>query len=279
MDLARTLSAALTAHGVPNPTPPDEATGCNAKVPCLIDLAQKRGIAVLVTLEAGSALDEVVLHLEALSVEELGQRASTFDYTGPPGDFGGDLLAKLDAFFTPAVRGVLGVGTPVAAAAEPRLTEPNPATAQPTEPKPTEPKPATAQPTQSTAPAPSDSVELEQAASPAAARSALKYAGIAGMGVGAALLVTSAVLGGLTLSSAGQLHADCPMNPCTNPDAYSAYASAGNTQNAGIALLVTGAAVAAAGALLFFVDLGGGSAGIAPSVRGDGMSLLLFSRF
>src|SRR5262249_11382901 len=108
LELARTLSAALTQRGVPNPTPPDEAASCNAKVPCLVDLAQKKGVAVLVTVEAGSALDDVVLHCEALSVEEFGKKVSTFDFTGPAKGFAANLNDKVEEFFAPAVRGVLG---------------------------------------------------------------------------------------------------------------------------------------------------------------------------
>src|SRR5438105_1017228 len=83
LDFARAVSTTLAERGVPTPTPVDDATSCAAKVPCLMDLAQKKGVSVLVAVEAGSALDDVVLHVEALSVDEFGKKLATFDFTGP----------------------------------------------------------------------------------------------------------------------------------------------------------------------------------------------------
>lgn len=272
LDLARTLSATLTERGVPNPTPADDAGSCNAKVPCLVELAQKKGVSVLVTVEAGSALDDVVLHCEALSVEEFGKKVSTFDFTGPANGFASNLKDKIEEFFAPAVRAVLGVATPVVKAPEPKPT-PKPE-ARP------EPKPAVV----AEAPKPVEPPKPPDVTQPAPATqgmSSLKYAGIVTMGVGAAALITSGVLGILALSANGQRLALCPAGmPCTDPMAYQLYASAGGRQNAGIGLLVAGAVVAAAGAVLFFVDFGGSSsATVTPAASSDGMSLVLSGRF
>jgi hypothetical protein len=266
LELARTLSAALKERGVPNPTAPDDGSSCNAKVPCLVDLATKKGVSVLVTVEAGSALDDVVLHCEALSIEEYGKKLSTFDFTGPANGFAANLKDKVEEFFAPAVRGVLGVGAPVAAKPEPAP-----------EPKP-EPKPAAVAEKPVEAPPPAPVATTTQTSS--GGTSPLKYVGIAAAGVGVALIITSAILGGVTLSTTGQLNSLCASNPCTNPKAYDLYSSAGGTQQAGIGLLIPGIVLAAAGAVLFFVDFGGGSSGtVTPAVTNEGMSLTFAGHF
>jgi hypothetical protein len=269
LELARTLSTALKDRGVPNPTPADDAASCNAKVPCLVELAQKKGVSVIVTVEAGSALDDMVLHCEALSVEEFGKKLSTFDFTGPASGFAANLKDKVEEFFAPAVRGVLGVPTPGAPTAEKpeeKKPEPKPAVVAET-PKPVE-QPVTKPP------------EVAQAPASGGGMSTGRFVGIIAMGVGAVTLITSAVLGGLTLGTAGTYHSACPMNPCTNPAAYDAYKSAGTTQNAGVGLLITGALIAAAGAVLFVLDLGGSSpATVTPAASTDGMSLVLSGHF
>jgi len=269
LELARTLSAALTDRGVPNPTAPEDAASCNAKVACLVDLAQKKGISVIVTVEAGSALDDMVLHCEALSVEEFGKKLSTFDFTGPASGFAASLKDKIEEFFAPAVRGVLGVPTPGAAVEK-----------KPEEKKPEE-KPAVVAEKPKPAEQPAAKPEVTQApASSGGGMSTGRFVGIIAMGVGAVTLITSAVLGGLTLGSAGTYHSACPMNPCFDPAAYDAFKSAGTTQNAGVALLVTGALIAAAGAVLFVLDLGGSSpATVTPAASSDGMSLVLSGHF
>jgi hypothetical protein len=267
LDLARTLSAALTERGVPNPTPPDDAGNCNAKVPCLVELAQKKGVSVLITVEAGSALDDVVLHCEALSVEEFGKKVSTFDFTGPANTFAANLKDKVEEIFAPAVRGVLGLATPVAKAPEAK-PEPTPEAKPPVVAE--APKPAE----------PSKPPEVTQAA-PSEGLTSMKYAGIVAMGVGAAALITSGILGITTLSLNNQRLTLCPAGmACTNPMAYSLYSQAGARQGAAVGMLIAGAVVAAAGAVLFFVDFGGSApATVTPAASQDGMSLVLSGRF
>ena len=266
LDLARVLSQALAERGVPTPTPVDDATSCNAKVPCLVDLAQKKGVGVLVAVEAGSALDDVVLHVEALSVEEFGKKLATFDFTGPANDFQANLKEKVDEFFAPAVRTVLGLGKPVAKATPPpEETKPPP---EEVKPPPEEPK---EEPVKVVEPAPA----------PAPGFTPAKIAGLVGAAVGVVLLATSAGFGINTLSLEGQRKGLCALDmPCNDPAAFDLYSRAGSSQNIGVALFVSGAVLAAAGAVLFFVDFGGDSpATVTPSASSDGMGLSLSGRF
>lgn len=284
LELARTLGSALNERGVPTPTPVDDATNCAAKVPCLVDLAQKKGVAVLVAVEAGSALDDVVLHVEALSVEEFGKKLATFDFTGPANDFKTGLKEKVEEFFAPAVRNVLGLGQPVAEAKKPPPPEkkPEPVPEQPP-PSPEEKKPEPAPvAVTDTAPAPESS-----------GTSPLKIVGIAGMGAGAVLLITSGILGTQVMSKTSQRRQLCPDGmQCADPMAYDLYTSAGSLQNTAVVLMATGLVLAAAGAVLFFLDLGGGSdrvdpggpgenpgLSLAPSVSPDGAGMTLLGRF
>src|SRR5262249_18678842 len=123
LELARTASSALTDRGVPNPIAPEDASSCNAKLPCLMNMAQKKGVSVLVTLEAGSAPDDVVLHRDALGVEEFGKKLPLFDSTGPAKGFDADVKAKIEEAFAPAVRGVLGTPSPAPEGATPPVPQ------------------------------------------------------------------------------------------------------------------------------------------------------------
>lgn len=263
LDFARALGKALNERGVPTPTPVEDASSCNAKVPCLVDLAQKKGVGVLVTVEAGSALDEVVLHVEALSVEEYGKKVGTFDFTGTAAGFNTGLKDKVEEFFAPAVRGVLGLGQ-VAAKPEPVVEKkPDPVVVTP------KPEPVV------------EPVAPVVVAKQADGLSPVRIVGIAGMAVGGALLITSAVFGIRTLGFAGTKNSLCPADAaCHDPAAFTAYNNGASSQNTSVALLVTGAVVAAAGAALFVLDMGNGSsATVTPAASGDGMGLVLSGAF
>ena len=264
LELARTLTTALAERGVPAPTAVEDATSCAAKVPCLVDLAQKKGVAVLIAVEAGSALDDVVLHVEALSIEEFGKKLATFDFTGPANGFQAGLKDKIEEFFAPAVRNVLGLGTPVAKATPPPVAEkkPEPVAPPPVAEKKPEPEPAPVAATKS---------EPQPASS---GMSPLKIVGVAAMVGGGALLVTSIALGVNAMSLTGRRRSLCPDGmACTDPMAYDLYGAAGGSQNAGMVTLFTGLGLAALGAVLFFVDFGGGSSRVDPGGAGENPQL------
>ncbi|MBL8950327.1 MAG: hypothetical protein JNK82_06100 [Myxococcaceae bacterium] len=270
LEMARNLSAALAERGVPTPTPAEDATSCNAKVPCLVELAQKKGVGVLIAVEAGSALDDVVVHVEALSVEEFGKKLSTFDFTGSSKEFQANLKEKLEEFFAPSVRNVLGLGTTVAKP-EP-VVEKKPDPVKPIEPAPT---PVEKKPEPAPAPAAVATASSDSGTSP------LKIVGIGAMAVGAVLLGVAVYFGVNTMGLENQRKALCmPGAQCTNPEAFDLYSRAGSSQTIGIGLAVAGGIVAAVGATLFVIDLGGGSsATVTPAASNDGMSLAFTGRF
>lgn len=263
LELARTLTAALTERGVPAPTPVEDATSCAAKVPCLVDLAQKKGVAVLIAVEAGSALDDVVLHVEALSIDEFGRKLATFDFTGPANGFQAGLKDKIEEFFAPAVRNVLGLGTPVAKATPPPVVEKKP--------EPVAPPP----PVEEKKPEPAPVVIAKPEPQPSSSgMSPLKIVGVGAMVAGGALLVTSIALGVNAMSLTGKRRGLCPDGmACTDPMAYDLYGAAGGSQNAGMVTLFTGLGLAALGAVLYFIDFGGGSSRVDPGGAGENPQL------
>jgi hypothetical protein len=60
----------------------EAASNCQGKRQCLSAVGQKLGVAVLVTVETASVLDEVTVRVESISVDEDGKRLGVFDYTG-----------------------------------------------------------------------------------------------------------------------------------------------------------------------------------------------------
>src|SRR3954469_24926508 len=69
MEVAKTISETLSAKGVPNSTEPTDLTSCNGRLSCLIEAASKKKISLLVTVEAASVLEDVVIHSDVLSVD------------------------------------------------------------------------------------------------------------------------------------------------------------------------------------------------------------------
>ena len=264
LDFARQLGAALNERGVPTPTPAEDATSCAAKVPCLVDLAQKKGVGVLIAVEAGSALDDVVLHVEALSIEEFGKKLATFDFTGPAKDFQAGLKDKVEEFFAPAVRNVLGLGTVAKAAAPPPVVaEKKPEAATPLPPAEEKKKVE-----------PASIAVTQPGPQPRSGMSGLNYVGVGAMVAGGALLITSMVLGARAMSLTGQRRSLCRDGmPCNDPAAYRLYEQAGGSQNAGMVTLFTGLGLAAVGAVLFLVDFGGGSQRVDPGGAGENPQL------
>src|SRR4051794_23435504 len=109
MEMAKTIAETLTAKGVPNATEPADLTSCNGRLTCLMEAAAKNKIAVLISVQVASVLEDVVIHAEALSVEEDARKVSTYDYEGPLRQFSADAVQKFDDNFVPAIRSTLGI--------------------------------------------------------------------------------------------------------------------------------------------------------------------------
>ena len=243
LELGRAFADALKTAGVPVPSDIEEVNCSSGKVTCLVDAARKKGAAVVVTLELGSVLGDVVLHSEALSVDEDGKKLSSWDEEGPLATLKSK-LSGLSTSFAPAIVTALGLNKPVAAApvVETSALVPPP------------PPVWVAPPT----------VAIDARPVEPAGWSNPRRAGAVMMGVGAGGLIASAVLGGLTLSTVGQRNAICP-GVCTSPKAFELDRSARSTQTIGIIMAVGGGLVAATGTVMFMVNAGEDRAGVAVS--------------
>jgi hypothetical protein len=219
---------------------------------------------VLVLLDLGKVLDDVVLHSEALSIDEDGRKLNVYDDEGALADIQKG-LGKLEVAFVPAIRGALGLSAPP--------STPEIAVAPTSEPVKPAVEPAAVKPPPPSSPAVSSSSSSGWSGS--------KIAGLAVLGVGAAGLITGGVFGILTLGTVSKRNTLCPAGTvCTSAEAFSLDKSARTTQTVGLISAIAGGVLAAAGATLFFVDFGGGSsATVTPETRGDGFTLTLSGRF
>jgi hypothetical protein len=267
-EFAKTISETLTSKGVPNTTEPADLTSCGGRLMCLLEAAQKKKVSVLVTVEAASVLEDVVIHSDAISIDEDGKKIGAFDYEGPGRAFSADLAKRIDDSFVPAVRSTLGIAAAPIAKAE--VVKPESSVPPPTE--------ATPPPVVAKTEAPAVVVEKP---APSSGMSGQKIGGIVVAAAGAVGLLVGAGMGGKALGSAGTRSNLCPEGkPCTNPAAFTAYEDSRSAQTIATACTITGAVLVAAGAVLFFVDFGGGaSVAAAPAVSGDGAGVVLHGSF
>lgn len=154
--LAATVQV-LTAKGLTVTQPPIDALSCAGKRPCLVSLMRGQRIPVLVTVELAGVLDEVVVFVEALSLEEDGRRLLRVETKSEGGK-----VAPLADVLPPLADAIQTYLKPVEVAA----AKPAPAPVTPPTPPaalvPAEPAPTTA------APAPAPPSVTEKATSPRA---------------------------------------------------------------------------------------------------------------
>ena len=262
LEVARQLQTAFAEAGVPSPAAPEDlSANCSGKVPCLATLARKKGVSVLVTLEIGSAFDELLLRVAAISVEEDGRVVERADIEGNAKAIAVPVREKVRSFFAPAVRKLLALPDPNAKPAPPPpAPEPPARVAEPT-PAPVEPEPA---PAPAPEPAPAAAVTVTEQGG---GWSTGRWVGVGAVGVGAVMVVSGIVAGAVAQGSLSQRNALCPQAmQCNDPVAYQHDASFRGAQTASGALIGVGLAAAAAGAVLFV--LGGSSSSNAPGGEG-----------
>jgi hypothetical protein len=266
LEMAKTVSATLVAKGIPNPTEPADLSSCNAKLLCLIEAAMKQKISVLITIETASVLDDVVIHTEALSVEEDGRKIGAFDYEGPVRQFSADAVKAVDDSFAPAIRSALGIAAaPIAK--DVKVSDAIIA-APPPEAK-AEPEPV--------APAPPPAVVAE---APSPGVSTQKVIGWVAAGAGVVSLGVAVGLGVKAMGAAGQQKQLCPAGqPCTNPAAFARFDEARSAQSTAVVFAVVGGVLAAGGATLLLVDFGGSKVALTPTVSSEGAGVVFDGRF
>lgn len=246
-DLAVAARKALLANGLPAAALAEDATDCAARRPCLLERARKKKASVLVTVDVGAVLEDVLVHAEALSVEEDGLKVASVDVEGRMETVGASLEKQVTATLVPAVRAHFKLAEPA-----PEVTPPPAPVAEVLPPPPPAPSPAVTEP---------PVVEVPSVEKPAPESSGFwtvrRIAGAAVGGAGVVAAGTGLVMLGLASGSDASVRQLCPANQqCSDPAAYDAYARAASQQNTGVVLLGAGAAVAVAGAVLLLLPGG-----------------------
>lgn len=249
--LAQQVSDALV--GVPLTRPLEDLTSCKSKKVCLLTSARKAGATVLVTIEVSSVLDDGSLRVEAWSIDDDGARVGEVLVEGPLTLLVTKATPSLAGTFSDSVRATLGLIPPPPPRVEPKVTAP-PVVTPPAPPVVTLPAPVP-----------------EPVSSPFFTTGRLVGVGIAG--AGAAALLVASVLGGLALDASSKSKALCaPATPCSDLSAFTEYLRAARSQNAAVALTVSGAAALAVGAIVFFVNPGASPVTVAPAPGGAAAS-------
>ena len=240
--MATANEVASKLKGVPMAAAVEDLTTCKAKRVCLVEAARKKQAAVLVTVEVGSVLDEATLRVEGLSIDEDGKSLGIVEADGTLATLVTKAEPKLAGDFSTTLRSTLGLTPPPQPKVEPPPVVPM-VTAQP-EPK----KPEVTQPP------PVETPVVVAEAKPFFTPG--RIAGVAVAGAGAAALVVGGVFGAQASAGAAKVKMLCPDAQCTNPEAFTTYNQAAQSQNLGVALSVAGGVAIAAGAVVFLINPG-----------------------
>lgn len=248
--MATATEVASKLKGVPMAAAVEDLTSCKAKRVCLVEAARKKQAAVLVAVEVGSVLDEATLRVEGLSIDEDGKSLGVVEADGALATLVGKAEPKLAGDFATTLRTTLGLTPPP----QPKV-EPPPVVPMVTAPAP-EPKkqPEVTPPPVETTPVETTPVVVAEARpffTPG------RIAGVAVAGAGAAALVVGGVFGAQASAGAAKVKMLCPDAQCTNPEAFTTYNQAAQSQNLGVALSVAGGVALAAGAVVFLINPGG----------------------
>ncbi|MER2566591.1 MAG: hypothetical protein ABTQ32_38065 [Myxococcaceae bacterium] len=239
--MAVATEVASKLQGVPMAAALEDLSSCKAKRVCLVEAARKKHAAVLVTVEVGAVLDDATLRVEGLSIDEDGKSLGVIEADSPLAGLVAKAEPKLAGEFSTTLRTTLGLTPPPQPKVEPPPVVPM-VTAPPPEPKP------------EVVPAPVTPVVVAEAKpffTPG------RIAGVAVAGAGAAALVVGGVFGAQASAGAAKVKMLCPDAQCTNPEAFTTYNQAAQSQNLGVALSVAGGVALAAGAVVFLINPGG----------------------
>lgn len=254
MEIAREVSAQLTASGVPNSAPVEDLSKCNGKKPCLVEAARKKKYPALVLVEVGTVLDDAFARAEAISIEEDGKRLALAEADGKLASLSESLKPKVAASLVGPLQTLLGISPPPVVVAQPE-PPPTPAVEKPVE-KPVE------QPADKPVVAKKPLPEIEESGDSKPFMTTQRTVGLVVAGAGAATLIVSGVLGGSAAGAASEYSMLCPTGmQCNNPAAYAAYNKAAGAQNSAMVVAGIGAGVLVTGVIVFLTGGASTSAG------------------
>ena len=245
LQAAKDVSARLSSAGIPL-VEVEDVTTCKGKKVCLLELARKKQVPVLVTVELGAAMDDGTLRIEALSVDEDGKQLALVELDGPVGNLVPRSYPRLDGNLVPAVRNALG------------LNAPEPVVVAKPEPKP-EPEPVKPAPVVELVPPPMPpSVEAPAPSKPFFTTPRVIGTILGGAGVAGG--VVAGIFGAQAGSAASRYTALCPSQPCTSAEGFEQYKVASQGQTTAIIAGSIGGAALIAGVLLIAINPGGDAA-------------------
>ncbi len=273
MEVANGVLAQLHTEGLPMVATVEDASKCNGKKVCLVDLGRRKQVTSMVLVEVAAVLGDGVGRVEAISIEEDGRSLGVVNHDGPVPGMAAALAPKLAATLLVPLRTLHGIKAPEPVVEKPVVVEPPP------------PPPPLITP-----PAPTAEV-VKPVAAPVENSSSLSAGKIAGLvvgGAGVATLIGAGIEGVVSLTAAGKRSSLCPAAmPCTNPDAYTAYTASAQAQSVGVILAIAGGVATAAGVVIFLVSPSSSSAApepvqafsLLPVVTPNGAALSLSGRF
>jgi len=253
LETARAISAALVKASVPSATPVEDLTSCKGKKPCLLAKGKAKGVSAMVLVEVGVVLGDGVGQLEAISVDEFGKKIAGAQVDGPSDALSGLLVEKTSGSLVVPLKELFGLNKPPAPVV---VVQPKPVEIV----KPVEP-PLPAPPVVVAEVLPPPPMPANEVVAPVNPQSPSFFTmpriiGLAAAGVGLIGVVLGSVFLGEAASASRAIDAACggTRDPCSSLTANQAYARGYQAQGVGVPMLITGGAIAIAGAVLFLLN-------------------------
>lgn len=260
LETARAVSASLVKAGVPSSTPVEDLTTCKGKKPCLLAKGKAKGVSAMVLVEVGVVLGDGVGQLEAISVDEFGKKIAGAQVDGPADALSGLLVEKTGGTLVEPLKELFGLNKAPApvVVVPPKPVEPPAkpvAVIKPVEPPPPAPPVVVAE-VLPPPPMPSNEVVAPVTPETPSFFTLPRIIGLAAAGVGLIGVVLGSVFLGEAGSASRAIDAACgaTREPCSSLAANQAYARGYQAQGVGVPMLITGGAVAIAGAVLFLLN-------------------------
>lgn len=227
-----------------------DASKCNGKKVCLINLGRQKNAVSMVLIELGAVGDEAIARVEAMAVEEDGRSLGVVKHEGSVRTLADDLATKVSSALLQPLRDLHGIKDPEPLVAPPVVqVEPPPPMPPLISPAPQEPMPAPL------VEKPAELVPQLAVSAPAKPMSGARIAAVSLGAAGVGTLVGALVEGLRSGGYAKQRDALCGAAvPCTDRYGVANANASAQTGQAAIILTVVGGGLVAAAALVFIVD-------------------------
>jgi len=121
LEVAAAVQKSLAAGGVPV-TAAEDASKCNGKKVCLVNVGRSKKAISMVLVEVAAVLDDGLGRVEAISLEEDGRSLGVVTHDGPVGTLARELPVKAVATLLAPLRALHGVKDPEPVVAPPLVS-------------------------------------------------------------------------------------------------------------------------------------------------------------